>query len=223
MQSKHTSISTSVKLEFSKYVFLITISLLNTVKSNDLINFERNYRVDREYKLDKSVSYPITVSKHGTIEFGIQNLLEVYLNRTDFSRIITHGCWCAKFDPTSNLSSLGGASTDNLDQICKEWIVARHCNRLPGGSCENETNVNNKRGFYNIEVSNLDSPSCLSNVGFCAEDSCEIDVFYAMKIRTFLGNGGVSAEIASSCSGKVSEHRQRACVGTTPDQLTIVG
>ena len=100
--------------------------------------------------------------------------------------------------------------------------MARHCNRLPGGSCENETNVNNKRGFYNIELSNLDSPGCLSNVGFCAEDSCEIDVFYAMKIRTFLGNGGVSAEIASSCSGKVSEHRQRACVGTTPDQLTIV-
>lgn len=103
MQSKHTSISTSVKLEFSKYVFLITISLLNTVKSNDLINLERNYRVDREYKLDKSVSYPITVSKHGTIEFGIQNLLEVYLNRTDFSSIVTHGCWCAKFDPTVRL------------------------------------------------------------------------------------------------------------------------
>jgi len=207
----------------------MTISLLNTVRStNDPINFdvEKNYRVDREYKLDNSVNYPITVSKHGTIEFGIQNLLEVYLNRTDFSRIITHGCWCAKFDHTSNLPYLGGTSTDDLDQICKEWIVARNCNRLPGGSCENKINhihPNKKSYFYDIEVSNLDSPSCLSNVGFCAKDSCDIDVFYAMKIRSFLGNGAVNAEKALFCSGKMSENRQRACQGTVPDKLTIVG
>ena len=228
---KHTQVKPVMKSSYISYVcFLGCFKLFalsdpsSATSDSDHISFEKNYRVHRNFSLDRSIVYPITVSKHGIIEFGIHNLLEIYLNDTEYQSILQHGCWCAKFNPNSNLSVLGGSSVDSLDQICKEWIVARHCNRLPGGSCENENNFNVKRGFYNIELSNLDLPGCSDNIGFCSQDSCEIDVFYALKIRDFVAVSGVSASVISGgCTGKVSEHRQRACEGTVPDNLVIVG
>merc|ERR1712048_60258 len=58
-------------------------------------------------------------------------------NEALFNDIVDHGCWCAKLDPMSESSMLGGSTPiDEMDEICRRWFVARHCNDdLDGGSC----------------------------------------------------------------------------------------
>ena len=132
-------------------------------------------------------------------EFGAVNFLSLYLdNTTAFDMVTSHGCHCAKFNPSNNKHILGGANTvDELDSLCRKWVAARRClNRYERGSCKDLQNTD-----YNFEVAIMvDSSSGLPNDAVCNDyhsttsvpynecevDSCKVDAYYVKAIADYL-------------------------------------
>lgn len=79
-----------------------------------------------------------------TVDFNLAGLqiVDAALNNTVLANsLLSHGCWCAKLDPSQDVGILGGPTPiDDLDDLCKKWFMCRHCNdHLFGGSCSNST------------------------------------------------------------------------------------
>jgi len=97
------------------------------------------------------------------------------------SDISSHGCWCAKLDPTADQSVLGGPYTaDGLDLICKQWARARHCSQESGANCETPPSSDD---IYQLTYSNSSS-QCPDNDN-CLSETCQIDMFYVNEILNF--------------------------------------
>ena len=70
----------------------------------------------------------------------------------DAEAITSHGCWCGKLDISKHPypEFLGGhLPVDELDEICRDWFMCRHCNdKLVGGSCnDGDGNVFTSRQY----------------------------------------------------------------------------
>merc|ERR1712176_496887 len=141
-------------------------------------------------------------------------MLEALLNNTvTLNNVLDHGCWCAKLDPMSESAMLGGATpVDDLDDICRRWAIARHCNDdLSGGSCcnynanrceraQNATayyvdqgiylNSNNSETMINVcQQTVLDTDGTTElNVSDCGMHSCYIDFKHADEIVDWLAS-----------------------------------
>jgi len=202
---------------------------INMVPSQD------NYQVNREYQLNRELTYPVTVVKDDFIQFGVSNVLEVFLEKDDYTDVLQHGCWCARLNPEADHSILGGnrmldlngdGSPDDhgLDILCKEWIMARQCNKLVGGSCNEQTGTPTDDP-YTIDFSHPSNYTC-TDTNDCQLDSCEIDAYYAFEIYNFIEDHGVLLHQAQTGDCKdpdvVIVPQQRECTGTVPDALQIV-
>ena len=114
----------------------------------------------------------------------MQTLDKVINDTTSFNDILDHGCWCAKLDPTSDMTLLGGNTPVNhLDVICRRWFMMRHCNdRLVGGSCYEQPYANaeeRNNDHYEIDLTSVDPLTCNTHdadtgieMTDCAYDSC---------------------------------------------------
>ena len=117
----------------------------------------------------------------------------------DSETITSHGCWCGKLDiknhPFPELLG-GNQPIDELDEICKDWFMCRHCNdKLVGGSCSDGGNSFTSRqnllsGEYTMAINQtyLDSSACVESSDTCGFDTCVIDRYYANKIVEYYGN-----------------------------------
>jgi len=145
-------------------------------------------------------------------EFSGMEMLDTLLNDSStFNNVLDHGCWCAKLDPLSESAMLGGATpVDELDDICRRWAVARHCNDdNEGGSCCNFNNGRCRRDpaaqqyfvdrdtYQNNSQTGVFNSICQTSVtdgantvvaSECALHSCYIDFTFADEIVEWLNN-----------------------------------
>ena len=137
------------------------------------------------------------------IQFGVTNLLEAHLSPELYNNFLEHGCWCARFNSEKDQQILGGSKTIDLDtdgieddygldQLCKNWITSRRCNKLQGGSCQNEVEINP----YSIDLSSLTNHTCLDEIQSCLSDNCEIDAYFALEIFDLITQNGVNLMVA---------------------------
>ena len=106
--------------------------------------------------------------------------------------IMTHGCWCSRFDDGNPFREFTGGPDpiDDLDEICKRWFFAHNANkRLNGGFCKNEEW---KSGAYQYtwtidSCKNNDDWVCTSaQNNDCQGSTCRIDLFYMKLMRQWL-------------------------------------
>ena len=140
-----------------------------------------------------------------TIPYQLQPAAETLLKRhVDASftaELLKHGCWCAKFDSTSDLKVLGGNKVvDELDQLCKDWAKTRRCGKNPSESCElfgKNDNYQLSSGDTGYSTGSLlcpDSDACL-------KETCEVDVWFLNEIEGFrLANSGFVADESHACT-----------------------
>jgi hypothetical protein len=142
---------------------------------------------------------------------GMEMLEKLVDNAVTFNNVLDHGCWCAKLDPLSESSMLGGATpVDELDDICRRWAVARHCNDdNDGGSCCNHDGnrcqrdqsaqqyyvdhqtylANGQTGVFNgICLDSVTSGASTLTPTECARHSCYIDFVFADEIVDWINN-----------------------------------
>ena len=118
-------------------------------------------------------------------------LISIGLEYDQVDKVITNGCWCTKFNPTLEQSNYGGPIIKNdLDQICKNWITARHCiESYEGGSCYNNWVLDGEIYSVNYQhlVTGKTNKVCKNNdFEDCKFDSCRIDTSFLEQIKEFL-------------------------------------
>ena len=139
-------------------------------------------------------------------------------------KVLNHGCHCAKLDSTNPfMEHLGGhGSLDELDEICKNWINTRHCNDfLSGGTCFADPETLDD-GTYTITIPfPIDRSFCSSVGNRCEADTCQIDLYYVMKIMNyFRDHPDVSVTPvyeAGTCKLGGYVPKERVCVGEAPE------
>ena len=155
----------------------------------------------------------------------MQVLDKVMNDTVTFNNLLDHGCWCAKLDPTSDMTMLGGATPiDELDDICRRWFRMRHCNdRLSGGSCHQQP----KNDHYEINL--LEDPlTCNTHdldtsvqITDCAYDSCLIDIKYAYEVKDWVESNPswTSAKVDDydTCLLPEMMDLEKTCVGQAPN------
>lgn len=167
------------------------------------------------------------VQIYKSYEFSGMEALDALLDdATTFNNVLDHGCWCAKLDPLSESAMLGGATpVDELDDICRRWAVARHCNDdNEGGSCCNFSDGRCRRdpaaqqyylwakGYQNAGNSGVFNDICKTSmidatdndtekfVTTCALHSCYIDFNHAAEIIDWINdpaNSGWTPSVVS--------------------------
>lgn len=177
-----------------------------------------------------------------TVDFNYagQEVVDAALNNTALAtNLMSHGCWCAKLDPTNDPTFLGGPDAlDDLDDICKRWFMCRHCNdKLIGGSCSNST-VYPDLAAETYEVAELISqtenqpPVCQTTnsqtgetINNCSYDSCLIDVEYMSQIEEYLRNNPsftfTEVTTGSQCSTPLGAYEHKECQGVAPFLRTV--
>ena len=226
---------------------LVSDGEINTDPAFEEINYSTSHSFNIEQISDilhvKPLSFSAVITKSSitshfrsvasSIEFGVTNLLEAYLDNNVFEDFINHGCWCARFNSERDQSYLGGSKIldlDNdgieddfgLDSLCKQWITSRRCNKLPNGSCEGETEISP----YNIDLSfSPQNYTCLDTANTCLADNCEIDAYFATEIFNLIELNGVNLlEAEDGDCREVTDggSLQKQCSGTVPDALEII-
>ena len=157
----------------------------------------------------------------------------------DSEAIASHGCWCGKLDLSNHPfpEVLGGSQPfDELDEICRDWFMCRHCNdRLSGGSCNyasNEAGLTSRQyllsGEYTMAINEtyFDNSVCVTASDTCSDDTCVIDLYYANKIVEYYDNtfGAFNTTVIVDegiCASSTNNHEEKTCQGTAP-YLNIV-
>ena len=168
-------------------------------------------------------------------EISAMEILDSVLqDTTTFNNVLDHGCWCAKLDPQSNHDILGGINPlDEMDFICKEWFLARHCNdSLNGGTCTGIKPISSQ--IYEFEYSDPNARTCnlIDNDDSrthtdCEMDACKIDKYYSELIEDYLNdaaNSGWSTmqvDNFDTCLLGEGPLTDRVCSGSAPN-LKIV-
>ena len=150
---------------------LIAFLTLSTAQAtSDFFNYELNFQNNAMQLLSDFA--------------GVQNGIHVG------ELILDHGCHCARLDPFANKAILGGDSVvDQLDEICKQWVLMRACNDLlSGGTCQN---VPVDFYTYVIEKPETLQFRCLDPQADpyqdCKRDACKVDLFFVNEILDFFG------------------------------------
>ena len=104
------------------------------------------------------------------------------------SKIIDHGCWCAKFNPESLPFGLGGSTTvDELDSICKQWAHSRWCTHVENfGVCQGYTR--DMELNYTITSFNDINDSFCPDQDSCLSQTCQIDTWFIKQLMNWLVN-----------------------------------
>ena len=173
------------------------------------------------------------------VSLSAMNMMSLYLDNTaEFNQVMDHGCHCARFDPTSQKSILGGNSyLDEVDRICRDWFQARMCmDKYERGSCYEQDADN-----YNYQIAllvdqdtgNPNNAICNthnSDLGLpyndCEIDSCLVDAHYVKQIEEFLNsNPGFAARVAveGDCPTEQAVASDRYCAGQAPDVKITAG
>lgn len=165
------------------------------------------------------------------------------------SEIFSHGCWCAKLDPSNqeDFYNLGGNhAIDEIDQLCKKWFYNRRCNdRIENGSCNDiedtsfhyyQVNHDTNLGVFTCSEQDVNTNRQLDN---CEFDSCNIDLFYALNIyekinemSTNFTSSFVSHNQMTSITGNNlcqidttnsnnSKSNNKICTGIVPDLVIV--
>jgi len=163
-----------------------------------------------------AIKLSAVVAIYKSYDFSGMEMLDALLDdSTTFNNVLDHGCWCAKLDPLSESAMLGGATpVDELDDLCRRWAVARHCNDdNEGGSCcaysdgrcrrdqsaqqyyvnANSYTSNGSTGVFNdicvqTVTSTTDGVDTDHTATTCAMHSCYIDFVFADQIVDWLNN-----------------------------------
>lgn len=116
---------------------------------------------------------------------GAAQILDLFTNLGGPDSVLNHGCWCSKLNPnntdrtTSGIKLGGCEAIDELDQLCKTWIMNRQCCHHEGGPCFNDQEA----AQYEVEYTDgLEDAYCLNNVNDCFIDSCLVDVWYVREV-----------------------------------------
>ena len=158
------SFKTFIKPLFIK-TFFIKTTLFTSLYTKNLVNSE-------QLKIDY------------TLIDGAEQIL-THFDPLNADGVLSHGCWCAKLlRKNSGKLTLGGSSsTDELDDICRQWIKARKCSEQSHG-CKNFVDAED---LYEIDfTSDLSSATCPDS-DTCLSESCQIDVSFVGKIRDLQG------------------------------------
>ena len=195
-------------------VSLITLIILPLASPS-----RHHHRIKRQNQNDTNIfrtfqTYPYQMQAAAT------TILTTFVSDFNFvSELLDHGCWCAKFNPDSNLAVLGGnVLVDELDHICKNWQQARRCTRYPGQICENYGSGD----FYEIDFNVspgyvLDTKIC-TNGDACLKQTCEIDVWFLHEIEVWKNNNpSFSADRSVSCSAPVVNGQGEQNCDKVPD------
>lgn len=96
-----------------------------------------------------------------------------------------HGCWCGRFNPLVDQRIYAGGTVivDLLDQLCKEWIVARYQLHKVQKCCYN---CNRLTQFYSATFESGNKFKCHPDNTGCNKMTCETDVYYASRIKRYL-------------------------------------
>lgn len=149
---------------------------------------------------------------------GALQLLTQFIPDTAFiSKILDHGCWCAKFNPESLPFGLGGSTTvDELDSICKEWAHSRWCTHVENsGSCDGYSRSSGLN--YTVESTSginigLNNSFC-PDADNCLSQTCQIDLDFVGKIMVWEGENGddfvVKSEPVCSLGGGMGDGSKR--------------
>ena len=125
-----------------------------------------------------------------------------------------HGCYCSQLKNNNWETNryLGGPrGIDELDEICKRWVMSRNCNdRYKNGSCFVEKPANSTEGsgfdysdfsefsdfdstdhqltssYYLAESDEFGNSTCSNFNNFCAEETCLIDMYFMNEIKNYL-------------------------------------
>lgn len=124
---------------------------------------------------------------------------------------LTHGCWCSTLTGYS-IDVLppihGGHPIDDLDEICRDWIMARKCLLEEGGTChftdaektllglspssgahnpQDTQDLRNRLYVWdnNVYCDDQASQSPHADLQTCLQHTCETDATYAMKLWEF--------------------------------------
>jgi len=154
-------------------------------------------------------------------------------NSDHVDNILAHGCWCAKLDRLNPYSEFhGGKKTlDELDEICRDWILTRNCNdrltglgrictcSMPGTSSTQLL----REASYKMMIYPTDTGSCYcydAEAG-CSLDTCEIDMHFAKQLKQFVDDhpfGWTVTEVqgAGTCEFEAPREGNRYCSGSIP-------
>lgn len=173
------------------------------------------------------------------VGLSAMNMMSLYLDNTaEFNQVMDHGCHCARFDPTSKKSILGGNSyLDEVDRICRDWFQARMClDKYERGTCyEQEADnyayqiallVDSNTGNPNNAICNTHNSELSLPYNDCEIDSCLVDAHYVKQIEEFLNsNPGFAARVAveGDCPTEQAIATDRYCAGQAPDVKITAG
>ena len=188
------------------------------------------------YPLLASLSKAMELTQTGLIlqQYG-SDLLNSIMNSVGYTQqdseaITSHGCWCGKLDiknhPYPELLG-GNQPIDELDEICKDWFMCRHCNdKLVGGSCNDVENGIMDReyllsGEYTMAINQTfpENSVCVEASDTCASDTCVVDLYYANKILEYYDSNSFNSTLVDSaytCSLSSYNHEDKKCEGTVP-------
>ena len=154
-----------------------------------------------------NINYPLPTAS--------TELFIYYISDANYAnQILTHGCWCAKLDPNTDHSELGGPYVaDDLDSICKQWAKARHCSTISGASCELKPS---NAETYQIEFTNSTNVQLCPDEDLCLTETCQIDAYYMRKILNFNRSGWS----AKSCADVVATTVE-TLVTVVPEEVSL--
>lgn len=173
------------------------------------------------------------------VGLSAMNMMSLYLDNTaEFNQVMDHGCHCARFDPTSQKSILGGNSyLDEVDRICRDWFQARMClDKYERGTCyEQDADnyayqiallVDSNNGNPNNAICNTHNSELSLPYNDCEIDSCLVDAHYVKQVEEFLNsNPGFAARVATEgdCPTEQAVATDRYCAGQAPDVKITAG
>lgn len=100
--------------------------------------------------------------------------------------IRNYGCHCSKLDPLN--FHTGGKIVNELDRICRDWLLKRNCLWKKKGVCTEDAEWKEEDTYDHIGLVG----SCTKyKENSCKSEICKIDEMFTWQIFKFLGKNGM--------------------------------
>ena len=100
--------------------------------------------------------------------------------------IRNYGCHCSKLDPLN--FHTGGQIVNELDRICRDWLLKRNCLWKKKGVCTEDAEWKEEDTYDHIGLVG----SCTKyKENSCKSEICKIDEMFTWQIFKFLGKNGM--------------------------------